>query len=285
MKQKVALVLSSGGSKGLAHIGVINELEKNGFEISSISGASIGSLIGGLYAMGKLPDYTEWVKKFSKKSIWDLMDFTVSSNGLLKGEKVFTKMKSFIPDMNIEDMNIPFTAVATDILNEKDVLFSNGSFYDAIRASVAIPSIITPVKYKDTFLVDGGVLNPIPIAYVPRTKNDILVAVNLYGDKDGKHETIEIKPKKNRYDLINNFINHKLIKTSNNKSLGYFSLLSYTNFAMLHKLTKLNIELYQPDIVINIPRDSAGTFDFDRADELIQLGESITRKELKKHPQ
>ncbi len=285
MKQKVALVLSSGGSKGLAHIGVINELEKNGFEISSISGASIGSLIGGLYAMGKLPDYTEWVKKFSKKSIWDLMDFTVSSNGLLKGEKVFTKMKSFIPDMNIEDMNIPFTAVATDILNEKEVLFSNGSFYDAIRASVAIPSIITPVKYKDTFLVDGGVLNPIPIAYVPRTKNDILVAVNLYGDKEDKHKTLEIKPKKNRYDLINSFtkINHKLINTSNNKSLGYFSLLSYTNFAMLHKLAKLNIELYQPDIVINIPRDSAKTFDFDKATELIQLGKSISRKEIKKY--
>ena len=155
IKKPVSLVLSSGGSKGLAHIGVINELEKQGFLITSVSGSSIGSVIGGIYAMGKLPEYTNWVKTLNQKAIWGLMDFTVSTNGLLKGEKVIEKMRTFIPDMPIEKMNIPFAAVATDILNEKEVVFRSGSFYEAIRASVAIPTIITPVKYKDTILVDG----------------------------------------------------------------------------------------------------------------------------------
>ena len=148
MKQKVALVLSSGGSKGIAHIGVINELEKQGFEISSVSGSSIGSVIGGLYAMGKLPEYTDWIRTLNKKLVWELMDFTFSSNGLIKGVRVFNKMKSFIPDIGIEEMNIPFSAIATDILNEKDVVFTDGSFYEAIRASVAIPSLITPSNTK-----------------------------------------------------------------------------------------------------------------------------------------
>ena len=108
MKQNVALVLSSGGSKGLAHIGVINELEKQGFQITSVAGSSIGSVIGGVYAMGKIQQYTEWVSALNKRDVWSFMDFAPATNGLLKGERVFDKMKTFIPDMNIEDMPISF---------------------------------------------------------------------------------------------------------------------------------------------------------------------------------
>jgi len=283
MKQKVALVLSSGGSKGLAHIGVINELEKQGFEISSVSGSSIGSVIGGLYAMGKLPEYTDWIKTLNKKLVWGLMDFTFSSSGLIKGVRVFNKMKSFIPDVRIEEMNIPFSAIATDILNEKDVVFTDGSFYEAIRASVAIPSLITPVKYKNTFLVDGGVLNPIPIEHVKRNTNDILVVVNLYGEKI---ETPKLSEEKNQgYGSINGLVNNlgKLISSGNKKSLGYFSLLNITTHAMVHKLTKESVEKHQPEITINIPRDAASTFDFHKAEELIELGKINANKEISKY--
>ena len=283
MKQKVALVLSSGGSKGFVHIGVINELEKQGYEISSVSGSSIGSVIGGLYAMGKLREYTDWVKTVNKKNIWDLMDFNFSSDGLMKGEKVFNKMKSFIPDMNIEEMNIPFAAIATDILNEKTVVFNTGSFYEAIRASVAIPSLITPVKYKDTFLVDGGVLSPVPIEFVKRTNNDILVVVNLYGKKKAKANPIIVKKNNNGYySLFDDLFNRisKLTNTGDKNSLGYFSLLNTATHAMIHKLAKENIEKHQPDITIDIPFDTASTFDFHRAVELIGLGEEITKKIL-----
>jgi len=268
MKQKVALVLSSGGSRGLTQIGVIKELEKNGFEITSISGSSIGSVIGGLHAMNYLDQYTDWIKSFNKKNIWDLMDFTLSSNGIIKGNKVFNKMKKIIPDIDIEKMNIPFAAIAADIKNEKEVVFTKGSFYDAIRASVSIPSIITPVKYKDTFLVDGGVLNPVPIEHVKRNSNDILVVVNLYGNK------ISINSNKEK-DIYNN--------ATTTNSLGYFSLLKFTTRAMLHKLAKMNIAMYQPDIVINIPYNLADTFDFHKADFLIDFGEKTTVKEINKY--
>ena len=279
MKNKVALVLSSGGSKGLAHIGAINILEKNGFQITSVSGSSIGSVMGGLYAMGELPVYTEWVKTLNKKTIWGLMDFALSTQGLLKGENVFNKMKTFIPDRNIEEMNIPFSAIATDLINEKEIVFDKGSFYEAIRASVAIPTIFTPVKYKDTILVDGGVLNPLPIDYVKRSKDDLLVVVNLYGDKIEKN--IQGGKNSKSVTLINKLI--KLIYSGDKRNGSYFTLLSQTTSTMVHRLTKLSIEKYQPDIVVNIPTDSAGTFDFYKAEELIQLGEESTIQALNQY--
>ncbi len=128
MKKSVALVLSSGGSRGLAQIGVINELERQGFNITSVSGSSRGAVIGGLYAMGKLEEYAKWVSTFNIRDVWGFMDFTLTMNGLLKGERVFDKMRTFIPDMNIEEMQIPFSAVATDIINEKEMIFTTGSF-------------------------------------------------------------------------------------------------------------------------------------------------------------
>ncbi len=283
IKKPVSLVLSSGGAKGLAHIGVINELEKQGFQITSVSGSSIGSVIGGIYAMGKLPEYTNWAKTLNQKAIWGLMDFTVSTNGLLKGEKVIEKMRTFIPDMPIEEMNIPYAAVATDILNEKEVVFRSGSFYEAIRASVAIPTIITPVKYKDTILVDGGVLNPVPIEHVTRSNNDILIVVNLYGERKDKIEKPYLIENKNQASTkLENLVKNisKLISSGDRKSLGYFSLVNASTLAMVHKLAQQNIKIHKPDILINIPYDSSKTFDFHKAEKLIEIGENAASKEI-----
>ena len=268
------MVLSSGGSRGLAHVGVINELEKQGFKISTVAGSSIGAVIGGLYAMGKLPEYTVWAKTLNRKAVLGLMDFTLTKNGLLKGDRVFDKMKSFIPDVNIEKMNIPFVAVATDILNEKEVAFRSGSFYDAIRASIAIPAIITPAKYKDTFLLDGGVLNPIPIEQVVRKNGDMLIVVNLYGERKP-----DIPKETNTNIGLMNILS-TLISTGDKSSKGYYSLLNSTSSAMIHKIAKMSIEKHKPDIIINIPYDAANTFDFYRAKELIKLGESAAKEAI-----
>ena len=261
-------------------------MEKQGFQISSVSGSSIGSVIGGLYAMGKLPEYTVWVKTLNKKAIWGLMDFTVSTYGLLKGEKVFDKMKTFIPDMPIEKMNIPFAAVATDILNEKEVVFKSGSFYEAVRASVAIPTILTPVKHKGTILVDGGILNPVPIEHVARNENDILVVVSLYGEKKDIDKKSTITKDKTQISsrftgLFKNI--SRVMNTGDKKSLGYFSLLNASTSAMVHKMAKQNIEKYKPDIIISIPYDTSGTFDFHKAEKLIKMGESAANKEISKY--
>jgi len=278
MGKSVALVLSSGGSKGLAHIGVINELVKQGFQITSVSGSSIGSVIGGVYAMGKILEYTEWVSTFNIRDVWGFMDFTLTTHGLLKGERVFDKMKAFIPDMNIEDMPISFAAVATDIITEKAVVFTQGSFYEAARASVAIPAVFTPVKYGDTILVDGGLLNPVPIEHVARKNGDMLIVVNLYGKK------VTRIPKEDETEkgYLNGLIKTLtiLISTGDIHSMGYYSLLSRASSAMIHRIAEMSIEKRKPDLVINIPHDSANTFDFYRAKELIQLGESAAKEAI-----
>jgi len=297
MKQKVALALGSGGARGLAHIGVIEELENQGFEISSVSGCSIGSLIGGFYAMGKLKEYADWVCSLKKKDVYSLMDVTLSQSGLLKGERVFDKMKELIPDMLIEEMNIPVSIVATDIMNHREVLFMSGSFYKAARASIAIPAIITPYTTGDKIIVDGGLLNPVPVNHVKRTDGDILIAVNLYNDKNHKSnlqddntKTGKGKKKTEEHKLIHlnssiEYLQQKIrefIPKTDKQNQGYLTLLQLTSSMMLTRISNLLLELRKPDIIIDIPADSAKTFDFHKAQKLIETGREATLKALEK---
>ncbi|HDR52493.1 MAG TPA: patatin, partial [Mariniphaga anaerophila] len=280
MKQKVALALGSGGARGLAHIGVIEELEKHGFEITSVSGSSMGSLIGGFYAMGKLKVYADWMCSLKKKDVYSLMDVTLSQNGLLKGERVFNKMKELIPDMLIEEMPIPFSAAATDVITRKEVVFSSGSFYTAARASIAIPAVITPLAAGDLLFVDGGVLNPVPVNHVKRTDGDILVAVNLYDEPHNSpnHElenrkVLEGKKKQSWQKTLHlnvsiEYLQQKiqeLIPKSDKQNQGYLTLLQLTSSMMLTRISNLLLELSKPDIIINIPTNSAKTFEFYKA--------------------
>jgi len=278
MKKDIRLVLSSGGARGLAQIGAIQSLEEHGFRIRSVCGSSIGAVIGGLYAMNKLDDYTEWIKTLDKSAVWGLMDFALTGKGLIKGDKVFDKMKTFIPDVFIENMEIPYVAVATDVLKRKEMVFDQGSFYDAARASIAIPALITPVHHLKTILVDGGVLNPIPFDHIKPVERSLLVAVNLYGPVEGKHvEHIEPDDEEDEDKDKSGFFNSllRIISTSDKKSLGYIGLLTTISTMMLSKMAELSIRVHQPDIVINVPGDSASTFEFFKADELIALGKML----------
>ncbi|MCS7019159.1 MAG: patatin-like phospholipase family protein [Cytophagales bacterium] len=301
MKQnkKVALVLSSGGSRGLAQAGAIQALEENGFQIASVVGSSIGAVIGGVYAMGQLETYTNWIKTLNKRDVWGLMDFTLAPHGLIKGEKVFEKMKMLIPDMPIEQMHIPYAAVATDILNEQEVVFTRGSFYEAARASIAIPAVITPVKFGNTFLVDGGVLNPVPIEHVPRTGDELLVVINLYGEPLTKtaekniahhqaHYQTDLTDANGRFS-INGFINRlsRLTSSADKQSLGYYSLLTASSSAMVRRMAQLTIarHRHEIDILVNIPADSAGTFEFFKASELMELGKELMSEAIATYKQ
>ena len=159
-KTTVSLILGSGGARGLTHIGVIKWLEENNFEIKSISGCSIGSLIGGVYAAGKLDQLSEWMVALNKSDIASLLDFSWGSGGLFKGDKIINTLVGFLEDIQIEELSIPFTAVATDIVTEKEVWINTGSLFEAIRASVSLPLFFTPVTHGEAILIDGGVLNP-----------------------------------------------------------------------------------------------------------------------------
>ncbi|MEA3495212.1 MAG: patatin-like phospholipase family protein, partial [Bacteroidota bacterium] len=273
MKQKVALVLSSGGARGVAHIGVIEELLNQGYDITSISGTSMGALVGGMYATGKIDIFKEWMCSLDKMDVFNLVDFTINTSGIVKGNKVITEMKRMIPDINIEDLNIPYSAVATDVLSEKEIVFSSGSLYEAIRASISIPSVFVPFKLNNWQLIDGGVLNPIPINRVERKQDDILVVVDVNSripitvKKETKEKTYS-KSQSKYIDTIYKKINHLIPKNHKDK-VGYFNLLSKTSSLMLHKISDLTLEQYHPDILINVSRKSFGTFDFYKSKELI----------------
>ncbi len=286
MKQATALVLSGGAARGLAHIGVIEELEKQGFEIKSIAGNSMGAFIAAMYAMDKLQEYKEWILTLDKKEVFSLIDFTLSSQGLIKGDRVFNKMKSFFPDKNIEDLKIPYIAVAADITNMKEVVFTKGSIYDAVRASVAIPTIFTPAKKGNIVLVDGGVVNPIPLNRVKRTEGDILIAsyvnANIPYDKPMINKEDEKRKNSVYKQKIKEFKNklNEILPKNNKTKLNYFTLLNKSTGLLTHSLSIMNIEKYNPEILISISRHSAGTFDFFKAEELIEAGKLAVKESI-----
>ena len=189
-KKTVSLVLGSGGARGLAHIGVIHWLEENGFKIESISGCSMGALIGGIYAAGKLNDFESWVRAIKKVDIVTLLDLSWKKSGLVKGDKIINTLTEIVGDVVIEDLPIKYTAVAADILNEKEIWMNSGRLFDAIRASISLPLFFTPFRYKDIDLIDGGVLNPVPIAPTFSDATDLTIAVNLGGKVDNLEKII-----------------------------------------------------------------------------------------------
>ncbi len=253
-KPPVSLVLSSGGARGLVHIGVIEALEQHGYRIGSLAGSSIGTLVGGVHAMGKLPVFKDWLVSLSAKQLIALVDFSWSRAGMLKGDRIFKDLKTVIPDLRIEDMAIPFRAVTTDIAQEKEVVFDRGSFYEAVRASVAIPAVFTPVRHESNLLVDGGVLSPLPINHVQRIPGDILAAVNLNG-----HYSTDHTKRKLHYT-------------------GYFSMMQHAYYAMRHQLCKMAMDFHQPDLAIEFPRNICGIWDYHKATHLIGLGHEATRQ-------
>lgn len=177
--KKVALVLSSGGPRGFAYIGAIEELESRGYEITSIAGTSIGSLIGGMYATGKLPEVKDFLFSLNGWKVFGLMDISLSRNHLVKGDKVIEALQEIVPEVNIEDLRIPYRAIATDLFTGEEVIFDKGSLFQAIRASISIPSLFRPVKLGMRTLIDGGIANTMPLNRVERSGDDIVVAFNV----------------------------------------------------------------------------------------------------------
>jgi len=178
-QKTVALVLGSGGARGYAHVGAIEVLEERGYKIVAISGCSMGALVGGIYAAGKLREFKDWATGLDRFDIFRLLDVSFSSPGAIRGEKVFSVVRDLIGDTLIENLPIDYTAVATDLLHHKEVWFQEGLLRQAIRASVAIPSLLTPEIVKGRVLVDGGLLNPLPIIPTISSHADLIVAVNL----------------------------------------------------------------------------------------------------------
>ena len=283
--KNVALALSSGGARGLAHIGAIEELEAQGYHISSIAGCSMGALIGGVYAAGKLNEFREWMKTIDRKKMLGLIDFSLSLNHLVKGTRIIEAIMEFVPDVNIEDLPIPYCAVATDLKAGREVMFRKGSLFKAIRASISLPSFYEPVKRNDMILIDGGIINPLPLNRVKRQAGDMLVGVDVSGH-DYKAQWDELQ----RLTAIQK--HDKSLKTKildmlipDNIEFNYYTVLSRASSLMIRQNSILMTRLMNPDILIDIQMNRFGTFDFDKSEKLIAIGRQKAAAAINKYAQ
>ena len=276
----IALVLSSGGARGVAHIAIIEELLNSGHKITSIAGASMGAVVGGIYAAGKLPEFRDWLGDLDYWDVFNLLDFSISSKGFIKGEKVFKQTEPYIPKVNIEDLEIPFIAVAADIVNKKQVVYDSGDLKAAIRASVSIPTVLHPIKDDERIIVDGGVVNPVPVDLVKRTEGDKLVVV----DVNANIPYVKPKVQDREKTLINNLISRysKWRKSEKNKenNLGIFDMLNESFDLTQETLSKLMLEKHKPDLHIEISRKVCDTMDFHKTPEIIALARETYKKTL-----
>lgn len=284
-KKNVALVLSSGGARGLAHIGAIEELEARGYHISSIAGCSMGALIAGVYAAGKIEEFREWMKTVTRKKMFELTDFSLSLNHIVKGKRIIEAIMEFVPDVAIEDLPIPYCAVATDLTAGKEVVFNKGSLFEAIRASISLPSFYEPVQRDGMILIDGGVINPIPLNRVKRQSGDILVGVDVSGH-DYKSQWEEMRRltewQKNDKSLKAKILD-KLIP--DNLEFNYYTMLSRSSSLMIRQNSILMAKLMKPDVLVDIQMSRYGGFDYDKSEKIIAIGHQKTSLALNKYEQ
>ncbi|MGN0208213.1 MAG: patatin-like phospholipase family protein [Paludibacteraceae bacterium] len=300
-KRDVALVLGSGGARGLAHIGAIEELEARGYRIRSIAGCSMGAMIAGMYAAGQLQDAKEWFLQVDQQVILKMVDLSISLNSLVKGERVIRELEKVVPDQQIQSLNIPCAIVAADLISADEVVFRSGSLFEAIRASMSIPLFFQPVQRGHKLLIDGGTLNPLPLNRVKRTKGDLLVAMNISGK-----DSMQIKKPEPSYfakaaELIEQHgiqlsptllnlkkrIEQKEEERLENQDLrgmvNYFSLADRMSDIQIQQNTHLMLQLMPPDILATMPQYAYSTFDFDRAEEIIEQGRLLMREAIDRY--
>ncbi|UGA57199.1 patatin-like phospholipase family protein [Vibrio sp. VB16] len=283
MTKTVSLVLGSGGARGLTHIGVIHWLIENNYKIQSIAGCSAGALIGGIYAAGKLDPFVEWVTAIDKVSMAKLLDISWQSSGLFKGDRIINTLVELIGDTQIEDLDIKFTAIAANVREEKEVWLNSGPLFDAIRASISLPLFFTPFEIDGESLIDGGVLNPVPIAPTFGDKTDLTLAVNLGGDIIKLPENVEVIPSQGK-GSIQQKISHYVDKLQDsvigsiNINFEAYDIANQAFDAMQSTIARQKLAAYPPDKTIEIPQNICGTFEFDRAEEMIQYGYDAAKK-------
>ncbi|NYZ66481.1 patatin-like phospholipase family protein [Endozoicomonas sp. SM1973] len=300
MQKTVSLVLGSGGARGYAHIGVIEELTSRGYQIKCIAGCSMGALVGGIYAAGKLSDFEAWVSELNTLDVVRLLDLRLKGQGALKGNKVFEVLREMVGDCAIESLPIPYTAVATDLEAQREVWFQSGPLLEAIRASIAIPSIFTPVRIGSRLFVDGGVLNPLPIAPTVSAHSDLIVAVDLSADDDGldlpTSQQVVVQPqaptaldrwfaqlklrtqgfRESRKDEFTSVVegDDPVLKR------GMLDIINESLETMQGALTRYKLAAHPPDVLIGIPKSICRFYEFHKGPELIQMGQVIARDVL-----
>lgn len=286
MEKTISLVLGSGGARGLVHVGIIRWLIEHGYQIKSISGCSIGALIGGVYAAGKLDEFEEWVTSIDQSDMAMMLDFSWQSSGIFKGDKIIDTLRGLIGEISIEDLPIPYTAVAANVADEKEVWLQSGSLFDAIRASISLPLFFTPHVINGEALIDGGVLNPVPIAPTFGDNTDFTLAVNLGGEPEIVQQ--EVTPvslptkESNLHEKVVHFIDNlgSSVKSKMSFNFAAYDIANQAFDAMQSTIARQKLAAYPADITLEIPRNACGTLEFDRSQEMIDRGYHLAQAKL-----
>ena len=293
--KRVTLILGSGGARGLAHIGVLDWLLQHDYEVVSIAGSSMGALIGGIYAAGELDAYRKWVTSLEKSDVIKLLDLSFSRGGLFKGDRIINKLEDLVGDRTIDELDINFTAVATELETGREKWFGRGRLFDAIRASIAVPLVFTPHELDGVLYVDGGLVNPVPIAPTLNDESDLTIAVNV-DEKPGK-VTRDINKRVSRIiesgdkheDRDAGYVEkiHQFITSlqdngddDNENDLGFMEIMTRSIEIMQDNIAQLKLAAYTPDVSISIPRTCAHAYEFYYAERLIKIGYEITDQTL-----
>ncbi|MCW1957341.1 MAG: patatin-like phospholipase family protein [Mycobacterium sp.] len=308
MAKRVALALGSGGARGYAHIGVINELRDRGYEVVGIAGSSMGALVGGLFAAGSLDEFTQWARTLTGPAMLRLLDPSISAPGVLRAGKILDAVRDIVGDVAIEELPIPYTAVTTDLIAGKSVWLQRGPLDEAIRASIAIPGMIAPHVVDGRILADGGILDPLPIAPIAATNAELTVAVSVSG-MDADVADDEVRPTRERLNrlwrstsaLLDRFgtgaapFDIADIDAEETGAVDEFGdaeraaqMPKLRSFAVMMRtidiaqaaLARHQMAAYPPDILIEVPRTACRSLDFHRAGELIALGHELAARAL-----
>jgi NTE family protein len=305
---RMALCLGSGGARGYAHIGVINELLHRGHQIVGISGSSMGALVGGLYAAGKLDEYTEWARSLTQRAVLRLLDPSISAAGVLRAEKILDSVRDILGDVTIEDLPIPYTAVSTDLIAGKSVWLQRGPVDAAIRASIAIPGVITPHVLDGRLLADGGILDPLPMAPISAVNADLTIAISLAGndprqpaaavetragtewmnrvwrstsallDTKAARSVLDTPSARSVLSRFTTSSDDELVdaeKESPAPKLGSFEVMNRTIDIAQAALARHTLAAYPPDLLIEVPRTACRSLEFHRAAEVIAIGQEL----------
>lgn len=291
--RKVGLALGSGSARGLAHIGVLRAIEEAGIKVDLVAGTSIGAVVGAVYAAGKIGGLADRFRAFDWRQIAGLLDPVLPRSGLIDGQRIADFVRAHVAAANIEDLPIPFRAVATCIMSGEEVACASGDLIDAVRASISVPGIFTPVRSNGRILVDGGLVNPVPVSVVRAMGAGLVIAVDLNHDIVASRVS---RPDSNSQGTFHTQAMARLLASlRTNPGLaqfeawlhkepeplpGIFDVLLSSIYIMQARMTQASLRQDKPDILIRPPLGAVRFMEFDRAEEIIEIGYRSAAQQL-----
>lgn len=290
--QRVSLVLGSGGARGYCHIGAIQVLRERGYEIVAVAGTSMGALVGGAFAAGKLEEFSEWAIGLNQHEVMKLVDAKLTGPGVMRAERVLDRFRELVGERRIEDLDLSYTAVATDLIARREVWFQDGPLDVAVRASIALPGLFTPVMLNGRLLADGGLMAPVPVAPIAAAPSDLIIAIELGGrpaqsNESVAHESAEPGPlddwvarfRDGATQAFNSFNDPE----GESDGASRFDILNYSFEAMQEVINRHRLAGFPPDILITVPKDACRTLEFHLAEPMIELGRELATQALDEH--